>query len=567
MPRTRSLEVWHIPKRKNIHQVIGAVEILSTARFNGRSWTPQNKESFNTKLGQAGLTNNGRVLSQSARRTFEALLKYLGFIYINNYSTPPTINVTKAGHKLIAKHATVLNLKNNLREVTSNNLEILESDVVRFQLEKLQLANPTVKEDCINIFLFPFRATLGILKALTYVTQEELGYIVFLMKNVDELDLTIQKIKSFRALPVRFRNAEIESFKKTEIGNLTLVQAPTASYYMGLCVGTGLCKKITDKLYLKNEMKSVVDTILVKYENIHPFDFQGDAQLWNEYFGNIDRIEPPRFASITLRSSSNVYVRALSASSQEIGASVISEDAPQLELPFFWGESYTFEFFSLVTALKVHKEQRLVNDHKLEFNLPKIDYPPIKWDFDSIVLRITGLINSRDFDFEFGEHLAFVKKITGKSFNTAVLRGGRLEYLFYKLLTILKDQGQIDDVVWNGTISNLGIPQPAPGGKEGNPDIYFYVGNRAYVLELTTIRANAQQWAAEGASVHDHIMNFSRKTNFTGCKIIGLFAAPIIGNRVETMFSHISSKEGIPHIPLSIEKLLQVLKENGLLTL
>jgi len=563
MTRTRSLEVWHIPKRRNIHQVIGAIEILSGAQFNGKSWTSQKKEAFNTKLGQAGLTESGGVLSPSARRTFEALLKYLGFICIDNESTPPTINVTKAGFELIAKHSSVLNLKNNLREVTSNNLEVLESDVVCFQMEKLQLSNPTVREDCINILLFPFRTTLSILKELGHISQTELGYIIFRMKNVDEIDLTVQRIRSFRALPDGLRNAEIESFKKTLIGNLTLVQAPTASYYIGLCVSTGLCKKIGDKLFLKNGMNSVVDVILAKYKNIDPFDFQDDSRLWIEYFGDINRLAPPKLLSIALNLLDNVYVKVLSMGGQEIGAYAISKDSPEFSLPFFLGESYKFEFYSFVTAHKVHEEIRIVTDQKLEFTLPSMGNSDVLWDLHSTISRIEGLINSREFDEEFSKHIAVVKVITGKSFNHALLRGGRLEYLFYKLLTILKDRNQINDVVWNGKLSNLGIPQPAPGGKEGNPDIYFYVGNRVYVLELTTIRGNAKQWSAEGASVPDHIMNLSRKIP-KGYEIIGLFSAPTIAPRVQTHFDHISESVGIPHLPIPIDELLKILLEDEL---
>jgi hypothetical protein len=112
----------------------------------------------------------------------------------------------------------------------------------------------------------------------------------------------------------------------------------------------------------------------------------------------------------------------------------------------------------------------------------------------------------------------------------------------------------------------LGIPHPAPGGKDGNPDLYFYVGKNVYVLELTTIKQPAQQWAAEGASVHDHIMNFARKVP-AGYKIIGLFSAPSIAPRVKNMFHHISEREGIPHIPIPIEELLKIFLRDGLSTL
>ena len=71
------------------------------------------------------------------------------------------------------------------------------------------------------------------------------------------------------------------------------------------------------------------------------------------------------------------------------------------------------------------------------------------------------------------------------------------------------------------------------------------------------------QWSAEGASVHDHIMNLDKKLN-SQYKIIGIFSAPLIADRVRTMFGHITEKEGIPHIPISIDSLIDILKNNRL---
>ena len=249
MTRTRSLEIWHIPKRQNIHQIIGAVEILSTDNFNGKSWNSMKQENFNTLLGRYGLTERGKPLSPSARRTLEALIKYLGFIVIDNTTTPSTINVTNAGFELIKKHGSVLGLGKNLNVVSANGQEVLESTIVERQMSKLQITNPVIREDCLNILLFPFRITLKLLLDLTFISKEELGYIVFSMKKEDEYNLIVEKIKTFRHLPEERRSAEIEAFKNTEIGNLTLVQAPTAGYYIGLCVATGLCeRKNNDRL-------------------------------------------------------------------------------------------------------------------------------------------------------------------------------------------------------------------------------------------------------------------------------------------------------------------------------
>jgi len=561
MSRTRSLEIWHIPKRQNIHQIIGAVEILSQDEFNGKSWTSMRQENFNTKLGRSGLTNTGKPLSPSARRTLEALMKYLGFIFIDNTTTPPTINVTNAGLELLKKHGSVLNKRRNLRLVYKNKEEILESPVVEHQMVKLQITNPVIKEDCVNILLFPFRITLKLLLDLGKLTKDELGYIVFSMKSEDEYNLIIERINSFRSLPDDRRNAEIEAFKKTELGNLTLVQAPTATYYMGLCVGTGLCEKNGNELLARKDKMNEIEAILKKFAGIKPFNFADNFRLWIDYYGNIERLRPPLLVNVKCKRPVYTYVRVLDLDDKELEHGVISKEKSELNFPLFLGEKYKFEFFSFSTAEKVHEEIVEIKNDKLTFDLKSSQESTGKWDEKSINLKILDLIQHRDFDAEYLQHLEVVKKITKKdNFNTSLLRGGRLEYLFFRLLSVLKEKGVIDDVVWNGHLDDFGLAYPAPGGKAGYPDIYFFIGKDLFVLELTTIRSNSMQWAAEGASVHDHIMNLMKRVN-GNYNVIGLFSAPVIAPRVENMFAHISAREGILHKVITISELLDEFKK------
>jgi len=49
-------------------------------------------------------------------------------------------------------------------------------------------------------------------------------------------------------------------------------------------------------------------------------------------------------------------------------------------------------------------------------------------------------------------------------------------------------------VIWNGKIGEYGIPSPAPGGPNGDPDILIFIGDTLVVLELTTIKSKSQQW-------------------------------------------------------------------------
>lgn len=561
MTRTRSLEIWHIPKRQNIHQIIGSVEILSQDSFNGKSWTSMKQEAFNTLLGKHGLTKRGRPLSPSARRTLEALIKYLGFIVIDNSTTPSTIHVTNAGFELIKKHGSVLGLGKNLTIVSGNGKEILESKVVEHQMNKLQITNPVIKEDCVNILLFPFRVTLKLLLELESLSKEELGYIVFSMKKEDEYKLIIEKIKTFRQLPEKRRKAEIDAFKNTEVGNLTLVQAPTAGYYIGLCVATGLCERKSSDLCIKVDKKEEILLILEKYKNIRPFDFGDNLRLWIEYFGDFKRIRPPLLVNVHINLPEKCYVRVYNHENKETSSGVVSGSL-SFGAALFENEEYKFDFFSFSDATLFYSEKKKIKSDTIKFLLPTVK-KAIQGDDTQEILekKILELIASKDYDSLYGHHISIVSSITGKNnFNTAQLRGGRLEYLFFKLLQKYKDLGKIDDVIWNGRVDEFGIMYPALGGKEGYPDVYFFIKQNVYVLELTTIRANAMQWSAEGGSVHDHIMNLQKKIG-TQYFTHGIFSAPTIAPRIEGMYKHIATKEDTPHHTIPIEALIKELKK------
>lgn len=561
MPRSRSLEIWHIPKRQNIHQVIGAVEILISDEFNGKSWTTMKQEKFNTLLGRNWLTEWWRPLSPSARRTLEALIKYLGFIFVDNTTTPATIHVTNAGRELITKHSSVLWLGRNLIIVSKDWNEITESDVVKHQMSKLQITNPVVREDCLNILLFPFRVTLKLILELGFLTKEELWYIVFSMKKDDEFNLILEKIKTFRQLPEDRRNIEIELFKETEIGNLTLVQAPTTWYYMWLCVATGLCERKGWSLYIVDSKMDEIYWILEKYKDVHAFDFGDNLMLWIDYFWDFSKVMPPLLTNIKTNLPEKTYVRIFNSSNTEVASGVVTNEYGGFNPALFKDELYQFDFFSFSNAKLSHSEKRHITSDTLIFNLPTTgQIKPLDYSIDKIEKNILELVSAKDFDSEYSQHIHMVSSITGKTnFNIAQLRWWRLEYLFFLLLSFYKDKWVIDDIIWNWRIDEFGIMYPALWWKEWFPDIYFFIWSKLYVLELTTIRANAMQWSAEWASVHDHIMNLQRKMG-TSHSIIWIFCAPSIAPRVNTMFKHISEKEGIPHNTIDVDQLISHLK-------
>lgn len=565
--RTRSLEIWHIPKRSSIHQTIGAVYILSDKGFNGKSWTSGRKESFNTELKKWGLTENGKPLSPSGRRTLEALFKYLGFIYINKSSTPPTIMVTDVGLDLIKHHSLTKKFK-ALKDVRKNKQLIKTSPVVKQQMVKLQITNPIIREDCVNILVFPFRVTLKLLLELEYLDIEEIASILFQMKTEDQYDYIKQRIKNFRSLPKSQREAEIDQFKKTEEGILTLKKAPSARYFMSLCEGTGICEvKRKDKikaLYLVDGVEQEVKEIIHTLEGINPFDFGDNSDLWMEYYGKPNRLRPPKIVRITFNNPvKEEKIVVILKNGQLVDAETFGEDFDKMEIPLFENEDYTIEIIDSKTGIKVKEETFKIDEkhNTLKIDIPKSAKENVLTN-QEIIHTIQEMLKSKSgVDDAYMNKLKVISKITGKNINglRSLLRGGRLEYLLFRILQNLEKEGIIDSVVWNGSIKKYGIYHPAPGGKAGKPDLIFHADEFTIVLEVTTIGDTRMQWTAEGASIPDHIINYKQK-NPTESKVIGIFSAPKFHTQLVKNLTQHSKVDKVPILCYTLKELLQLLE-------
>lgn len=569
--RTRSLEIWHIPKRSSIHQTIGAVHILSDNKFNGKSWTGGRKETFNTELKKWGLTEGGKPLSPSGRRTLEALFKYLGFIYIDKSTTPPTLMVTDVGFELVRQHPLTQKFK-TLKEVQKNKNLIKNSPVVKHQMIKLQITNPIIREDCVNILVFPFRITLRLLTELNYLDIEEIASILFQMKKEDQYDYIKQRIQNFRSLPESKRKAEIDKFKKTEEGNLTLVKAPSARYFMSLCEGTGLCKvKVkkgqTSKLYLVDGVEKEVKTILASFEGVKPFDFGENADLWIEYYGKPNRLKPPKIVSVTFSNPlTDEKIIVISKDGKMVDGETFGEDAQKMETPLFENEEYQLEIYDCDTGNKIKEEKFKITEKQnaLQIDISKADKQPILTNTE-IVKMIDEMITSKDrLDTGYMNRLNLLAKIVDPHIkdNLSYLRGGRLEYLVYRFLHNLEQEGKIDSVVWNGWTKKYGIYQPAPGGKAGKSDIIFQIGNLIIVLEVTTIGDTRMQWSAEGASVPEHILNYKQK-NTTKSEVVGIFSAPKLHEQLVKNLRQHSKTDKVGILCYPVKDLLQLLESSS----
>jgi hypothetical protein len=554
---TRTKEIWHIPKRGNVHQTIYMVYVLSWDRFLGKSWSSGKQEALGTEMGKAGLTESGKAITHQSVRTLLANLpKYLGFVYLDESSTPSRIMVTDIGYELIKKHDIPNIPKHKKLKAYADNGDLVEtSEIFQKQMSKLIITNPSIRKDCENILVFPFRMTLKVLLKLEYLDMEEIGYILFHTKAEDELDLVVERIKNFRALPPAQRNAEINAYKKTDEGQLTLVKAPTAGYYMYLCTSTGLCNryrvevnKTRDKRLSAIKLKDKTEDmkIIEKFKDVEIFDFKDDWFLWKEYFANPQRLYPPFNVSILTNNQEDVLVTVMK-NDYIYGSEVISKERSTLLVPVFRDEAYKIIGYDLESGKEVYKREVSFSQGQKDYtvDLDMHRHGP-KLTKENVVEKIEQMFSGKyqGFDKDYSKKLEIISAVVGKNYLDNRRRGGRLEYLFYELLELLKRESIIDEVYWYGGMGKYGICEPAPGGKEGNPDIVFEIDSYMIVLEITAFRGNRAQWnSAEASSVPDHIAKFKR--NNPSKNIIGLFTAPSIHHQLEQNLKLNAQKEKV----------------------
>lgn len=585
---TRTKEIWHIPKRGSVHQTIYMVYLLSWDKFLGRSWSSGKQEMIGSEMGKAGLTKSGKSFSHQSVRTLLANIpKYLGFTYIDQSTIPSKIMVTDIGFELIKIHnIEKVPIHKNLSDYKKCNDLIEISEVFGKQMLKLIIANPTIRRDCENILVFPFRMTLKLLLKLNYLDKEEIGYILFHTKQEDAFDLVVEKIKNFRSLPPDRRLAEINAYEKTEEGQLTLVLAPSAMYYMYLCLSTGFCDKISVKVNkpkspkipaLKLNDNGQVENLLSSFKEARIYDFKDDWYLWKEYFTNPNRFYPPQ----DVRISSSVKKDTIFMVYKEnvlVGSESIYKDNKSFSVPVFKDEEYVIFAYDSETGEQLLKEKIKFNIDQEELILDiKDNAKEIKFTEKNLLQFIKEMFTNdfSGFDKHYYHKLKVIEKLLSKSYLDNRRKGGRLEYLFFELLNRMKSKSKVDEVFWYGKKQRYGICEPAPGGKEGNPDLTFEIDNYVFILELTTWRGTRSQWnSSEASSVPDHIAK-AKQSNLHNKNIVGIFSAPSIHKQLKQNLTLNAKEEkvGMIFIPciefaemlinLSREELLSVLIEES----
>ena len=563
----RSKELWHIPKRGNVHQTIFMVNVLTMDKFLNKAWSSGKQETMASEMAKAGLTASGKALSHQSVRTLLANLpKYLGFVFIDESSIPSKIIVTDVGYELIKKHPLdkIPKLKNlNAYEKAKKIIET--SDIIQKQMSKLIITNPIIKNDCDNILVFPFRMTLKLLLELDYLDIEELAYIVFHTKSEDEFPVLLERIRNFRSLSPIKRTNEINAYRKTPEGNLTLVKAPSAGYYMYLCFSTGLClrTKVNVNKEKANKLTAImlIDKVLVKkilnqFETAEIFDFQNDWFLWKEYFSNPKRFFPPFNATIEINTDENYLVTI--EQNGELRANGLTFEK-SFSFPVFRDEEYKISIFDFSSSKIVYTSNIIFTEKKRikPINL-KTENKLIQSSIENVCDKIEDFFSNKNegFDKDYSLKLKTLQKVIGKNYFHNVFKGGRLEALFNELLTLAKNDKKIDEVFWFGKedILEYGIAKPAPGGKNGNPDLVFEINDYQFVLELTTYKGNRAQWnGSEASSVPDHIAKY--KNNNQSKKTIGIFSAPSLHEQLRKNLTLNAKEENVGMIFINCTEL------------
>lgn len=529
----RNKVMWHVPKRSSFYQLKGIIQILLDLELDNRTWGTSNKNRVNRELARRRLTQSRTMLTSSAFGTLVAMVKYFGYIYVNE---DRKIMITKAAKRFIEN----------------------PTDQFKEQILKLQITNPLILSYCENIFVFPFKEILKLLLILEYLTMDEIGYVVFMnFKNEGDFEKIVKEILKFRALPKEEREKEIEEFKETPEGHVTLAKAPSSSYFIKFLSHAQICEIIGRGLETKIKLinKSEIESLIKKYEGCRVFDFKDNLDLWIKYIGDPDKLCPPREIIIKLKDPAQKGKLILIYQNNElIGGDEINA-VNEIKVPLFDNEEFVIKIFEIKNGklLGKFKMSLAKEEREIIIDLEKVKIQRLRSKEDRSLL-IREHIESDNYDSEYSDKLETLKNILGKEIEDGRLRGGRLEFLVYKLLEQLKKEGLINELKWNGGIKKYGIAQPAPGLL---PDIIFNIKDIYFILEITTIKARSTQWSAEGASVPDHIRDFSERNK--NKKVVGIFCAPIQHERNINILKNSLRDEKIPILCYEVDELISIL--------
>lgn len=570
--KNRSKDIWLIPKRVNLHQTVCLIDGIIKRGYANSVWNEQKQNNLGVNLKKWGATNDGKNISNQSIRTLVASVpQYLGFVFINYETSPSTLILTPAGKRLWENHRKELVAIKNLRKDADKTIKI-SKDLLK-QMEKLQITNPVILKDCNNIYLFPFRFLLRLLDKIKYIDLEEIAYFLFRSYSDDQVDTVALEIQQFRKYSVEDRAKLIDAFRKTHVGNITLVKAPSARYFISLCLMTGIIenyqlkpntsnsnKKIS-AIRIKSAYEEYVKDTIQKFTDVPVFDFENNLNLWIEYMGEPARETPPISLKFINKNNFELFW-SVEKNGLMIDSNIVSEHG-EFNVPVFMHEGYKIKIFRVSNGDLLFEDVFAIDDKSNHFEIPNITTSKIP-NFGTVKSysdEIMNHINEKNFSTSILEKLKTIAKITGiDKTEDKHLRGAYLEYYFFMLLKCLESKGIIDEVIWNGKLGKYGLPNAAPGGKTGTPDIVFKINDIDFILELTTIKAKSTQFRAEGASVPDHIKLYEKTTSR---RVHGIFCAPIIHSRNNSAMESVLKGTNTSITFFEVTQLLEILKEEN----
>jgi len=229
-------------------------------------------------------------------------------------------------------------------------------------------------------------------------------------------------------------------------------------------------------------------------------------------------------------------------------------------LPLFEGEEYSVNVYDVQTAQLI-ASQIIVPDasHVCRVRLPCTVPPTRSPTVQEIIATIEKLLRTRGLNAAMANKIKLLQRMRPDlKYNRRLVKGGRLEQLMAQLFEALCKQGVVDQVTWNGSVDQYGIPSPAPGGVA---DLLVHVDNLLLVFELTLIRDSRAQWAQEGASVPEHVKEVAQ--NYPGKDVIGIFAAPALHNPLKANLRLQSKAQKLPMLTYPLGALLQLLMQRS----
>lgn len=580
MSRTKNAnetDYWLIPKRISVHQAWCLIDGIIERDYDGHSWNPNVQNNLGVNLKKWGATSTGKNISPQAIRTLAAYVQYLGFIYIDTSSKSNTIHITQAGRSFWENNRHKITRMRNLND--GKKLLLIKSDEIRVQMEKLHFTNPTISKKCTNIRLFPFRITLRLLRELEYLDAEELAMFVFKMKHDSEYASVVSLINDFRGLSKEERTKKVAEFNNTKFGNLSLVKAPSTRYFASLCESTGIISvskeaprtNMSDKLNvlrIEKGFEEYVDDILDnRYVYVSEYDFKDDLKLWIDYYGDPDKVATPVDTELRNDSGASLLAAVFDRNRHMVNSSILNNgESESFSFPAFEGDTYEITLHETESGKYLEPVRIIPSDIDYRYEIPgSVCASAVTETFGSIKDSILKHIEAKKFNDKTTRLLEAIKEVTGiDKLSDTALRGAYLESEFYRLLCLMKSEGRIDHVTWNGKYGHMGLPVAAPGGKQGVCDLLFTIDDTSYVLELTTMKSKSQQEKAEASSVPDHVR--IEASNTTNC-VKGLFAAPILHDRVVRMMQATAASTDTDLTCITISELLEIFEEQDRNTL